>query len=473
MYKLEITKIHCTEKGGDAAHDDLMILVQTDAGPPNRFPLFSSEPMGKGDDYSPGAVYYYSNTAYISIWDRDGALNFCDASDMLGSTWVGATPTNNGVATVRGDQGASYKIYYTVTAQQPAANDNGTSLDAAFIQAINDDLTAWAASSLGQQVISTTDPSDLEDLLKEALLSTAFSKVAAKIKSEEKVKAVSLGVMASAEIFAGITGAFGVAINRSDFQFVGMSSDPDQVTSSIFAGGGFVEGVEDGIQGTLALGIWFEDAGEISGFYVGEEIDVDDGLGVTAVALAGRDDKDDFKDEEGNVVMDKAKVLYVGIDVGIADGTEAEELYYFSGTMSQMPVSQSGDYNHMAILDDLHCHDALSPDNVDEGEKDHVYIEYTVDDEDTVYRYPIWNTIEMAEGGGLDHWTCGNAIKFNNSFTVSLYVGTSSAKNSQAFIQKQTYSKNSFPSDGDLDYSFKDKVGTHKVDYHLHAKLQY
>ncbi|MFK7903507.1 MAG: hypothetical protein AB8B69_00205, partial [Chitinophagales bacterium] len=381
---------------------------------------------------------------------------------------VDAVTNNNGSVTVRGDQGASYTIYYTTTEVQPNEYDSGGPIDSDFIQAVNDDLTEWAKSSLGQEVIATTDPSDLESLLKDALISTAFSKVAAKLQSEEKVKAISLGLMAEAEIFMGISGAFGVAMNRSDFAFVGMGGqDPDDVTSSIFAGGGFVEGVEDGIQGTLAIGIWFEDAGDISGLYVGEEVDIDDGLGITAVALAGKDDKDDFKDEEGNVVMDKAKVLFLGIDVGISDGTEADELYYFSGTMSQEPVSQSGDYNHYAVLDDLHCHDALSTDNANSG-KDHVYIEYKVDNEPTIYRYPIWNTIEMNEKE-LDHWYCGNAIKFNESFTVTLYVGTGSS--SQDKIQSRTYSMSDFTDNTNTYHTFE-KEGLHQVDYYLHAILQ-
>lgn len=468
MYKLEITEIQCIQKGGDADHDDLMILVQTDAGPPSRFPIFGSQPMSNGDTWNPNAVYYYSTSASITLWDRDGALNYCDAADLLGSTWVDAVAHNNRNITVRGDQGASYTIYYTTTEVQPNEYESGGPIDSDFIQVINDELTAWATSSLGEEVIATTDPSDLESLLKDALISTAFSKVAAKLQSEEKVKAISLGLMTEAEIFVGITGAFGVAINRSDFDFVGMGGNADDVTSSIFAGGGFVEGVEDGIQGTLAIGIWFEGAGDISGLYVGEEIDVDDGLGITAVALAGKDDKDDFTDEEGNVVMDKAKVLFLGIDVGISDGTEADELYYFSGTISQEPVSQSGDYNHYAVLDDLHCHDALSTDDANSG-KDHVYIEYMVDDDPIVYRYPIWNTIEMNEEE-LDHWYCGNAIKFNDSFTVKLYVGTGST--SQQLIESKKYNLSDFDDNNDADHSFK-KGGVHQVDYHLHAILQY
>lgn len=463
--KLTITKIHCKSKGGDAEYDDMMILVQTDAGPPVRFPLIGSKQMNTKDaynNYAPNAVYYFSTTAYISIWDRDGALNFCDAADMLGAAWVGSGNANTSV-TVRGDQGASYIIYYNVVQQEESTFSNGSSVDSGLQQAISDDLLDWASTSEGKEVIATSDPKDLEDLLKDALFSTAFSKTAAQLQSMEKIKAISFGLMGQADIFVGIEGSFGVAINRSDFNFIGIDSDPDDVTSSIFAGAGFVEGVEDGIEGTLAIGIWFEDASEISGFYVGEEIDVADGVGITAAAFAGRDDKDEFKDDDGNVLLDKAKVIFLGIDVGIDNGTEADEIYLFSGVMSNLPVSQSGDYNHMAVLDALTCHDALSP---DKNSKDHVYIEYTVDDEDTVYRYPIWNTIEMSETD-LNEWHCGNAIKFNSKFNVKLYVGTGSG--SQMLVNDQDYTIDEFNSNNNVDHHIKGSEGIHDIDYHLHA----
>ncbi len=459
-----ITQIYCHNKGGDAIHDDMMILVQTDAGPPIRFPLFGSHPMQDGDDYYPGSVYYFSTTAYISLWDRDGALNFCDASDMLGATWVSSGNADTFVK-VRGDQGAHYTIYYTITQQEEATFSEGSSLNSDLQKAISEDLLSWAKTSDGQEVIAKTNPSDLEDLLKAALLSKAFSNTAAQLQSMEKIKAISFGLMAQADIFLGIEGSFGVAINRSDFQFIGIDSDPDDVTASIFAGGGFVEGIEDGIEGTLAIGIWFEDAADIGGFYVGEEVDVADGVGVTAAAFAGKDDKDEFKNEEGEVQLEKAKVIFLGIDVGIDDGTEADEIYFFSGTMSNMPVSQSGDYNHMAVLDDLHCKDALSS---DANSKDHVYIEYTVDDDSTVYRYPIWNTFEMAEND-LDHWYCGNAIKFNTKFNVKLYVGTGSANGSQMLVDQMDYTIDQFNVNSNVDNHFKGSEGIHDIDYHLHA----
>ncbi len=467
FYKLEITQIHCHSKGGSAPHDDVMILVQVDAGPPVRYPIFGAHSMKSGDNWQPGSVYYFQTTAYISIWDRDGAMNFCDASDMLGSFWVKGDIGENAV-TVRGDQGANYTIYYNIIEEQLPAANGGTGLEATLVQAISDDLLAWSQTTQGRTAIATSDPSTLQGLLKDALLSTAFSRVGDEIKKELKIKGISLGVMAQADIFIGIEGAFGVALNAADFKFVGVNSDPDQVTASIFAGAGFVEGVEEGIQGTLAIGIWFESVGDIGGIYVGEEMDVDDGVGVTAVAFAGREDKDDMKDEEGALIVEKLKVIFVGIDVGIDDGVEEDELYFFSGVMSRKPVSQSGDYDHIAVLDDLHCHNALS---ASANAKDHVYIEYTVDDDDTVYRYPIWNTIEMSENN-LDHWYCGNAIKFNEKFIVTLKVGTTGEEYSQRTVESREYTIEQFNSSHNVDHSFENNEGIHKIEYHLHAILQ-
>ncbi len=59
MYKLEITSIYCNQKGGDASHDDVMILVQTDASPPSRFPIFSSQGGVHQVEYHLHAILQY------------------------------------------------------------------------------------------------------------------------------------------------------------------------------------------------------------------------------------------------------------------------------------------------------------------------------------------------------------------------------------------------------------------------------
>jgi len=198
-----------------------------------------------------------------------------------------------------------------------------------------------------------------------------------------------------------------------------LPSFPDKC--AIYVRGGVVEDVDAGIQGTLALGFWFEDTSDIGEFYAGAEIDREEGLGVTGIAWARKGDKDDFKTDEG-INLKYAKVIFIGIDVGIDDGVEAEELYVFAGHLEKYPSFQPGVYDNMLVITKIDCEDQHSSD----GFRDDVHFPWTVDEEDQEYRWPYWNDAEMDEDN-IPKIKPGPVMKFNDNATSNCMSPTMSA----------------------------------------------
>lgn len=229
------------------------------------------------------------------------------------------------------------------------------------------------------------------------------------------IKAVSLGIMAEGDLIIGGQAGCGVAMDIKDF---GSSW-------SIYGYGGLDEGVDAGVEIGIVLGFWAIESNDISGTYVGAEVDITDVIGVEGIAYAGKDDKSDFLDDDG-VNLKYAKVIYVGVDVGLEDGVEGEEVEYISWHHEYYATYQVGDdYDYLMSFDHLTC--VNSKDNQDD-----VYFLYTVDGEDTEYRYPIWNEMKMCEEKnegdvGSEHakhvWLCDNMVKFNTKVVVKPYVG--------------------------------------------------
>ncbi len=488
MFKLSITEINCVHVGGSSQDDDVEILVQPDAGPPSKYPVIGSHSMNNGQVFSlsdnpPIPVFYFDHTAAISVWDRDGAFNTFDSADFLGSGYVHQAGSFE--LDMKGNNDAHYKISCVVEEITTAAPPPNNSIPTNLYQAIADDLKDWKASTsiepTLQTVVECTDPEDLEDYLKDILFSAAFTRVKAALADATKVKAFSIGLMAQVEFIGGLEGVFGIAVDRSDFNLIGTSGTQPSV--AIFGGPALVEGVDAGADASLAVGVWFEDTESIRGRYVGAELTVDEDIGLTGAAFANRADKDAFTEDDESINLDKvreqAKVAFLGIDVGFDDGGEGVESYFFSGIIPGSACYQTGTYDHMVNLDQLHCHDALS---MSSGEHDNISIRYKVDDESSWYIYPIWNTFAISE----DDYSrmIGCAIKFNTKFKISLRIATSQANTTieevdpvQTFWYQEDTNDDSkgsyFKDTADVDKSFQDHFGSHQADYHLHAKLRY
>jgi len=483
VFKLLITEINCVHVGGSSNNDDVEILVQCDAGPPSKYPVIGSHSMNSNQvlnlvNNPPTPAFYFDHTAAISVWDRDGAGNTFDAADYLGSGYVHSEGSFE--LDMKGNNGAHYKIGCEVE-EITTAN----AIPADLYQAIADDLKAWKANlsiePTLQTVVECTDPDDLKDYLKDILFSEAFTRVNAALAKATKVKAFSIGLLAQVDFIGGLEGVFGIAIDRSDFSFIGVSGTQPSV--AVFGGPALVEGLDAGADASLAVGVWFEDTDSIRGRYVGAELTIDEEIGVTGAVFASRADEDAFtEDDESNnldKVREQAKVAFVGLDVGFDDGGEGVETYFFSGIIPQSACYQTGTYDHMVNLDELHCHDALS---ISESEHDNIGIKYRVDDESSWCIYPIWNTFAISE----DDYSrmVGCAIKFDTKFEISLHIATSQANVTiEEVTPTQTYwyqedtdddsEGDYFKNTADVDKSFEDHFGSHKAKYHLHAKLRY
>lgn len=459
MYKIEITSVECTSVGGGSEDDDVEIITQADGYGPSKCPIFGSHSMNDSDTWdltndgaNSGQIYYFDNAFSIQLYDRDGAGNFADSADLLFSGLIhypaNHTPPTSPVSGSLSDtwegSGANYTVNYTISwVSAPAVPDNDEPLGDMF-SAIADKLSAWVKSD-GAAIVGETDPQTLEGLLLEALVSEAFQAVGDELRSLTKVKGLSMGVMAQADLCAGVTGAFGVAIARDDFQFVGMGGDKSSLNSAIYAGGGLLEGADVALDGTVAFGIWFEEPADMSGRYVGADADLGDVEDVEGVVYASRsDDDDDLKEnDEYSVtkIREKAKVTFIGLGVGLGGGADVQEAHFFSGALpGNTPCYQSGDYDHMVVIENITCTNTYSaasndqvmlhyyvdsdiPDYTEDGaHKTEQYDAITVPlDVPGQYRYPIWNSREMDDDDDTK-WPAGPAIKFNSELIIDLHA---------------------------------------------------
>ncbi|MEM7269841.1 MAG: hypothetical protein AAF401_11375 [Pseudomonadota bacterium] len=220
-------------------------------------------------------------------------------------------------------------------------------------------------------------------------------------------KAVSIGLTGEAVLLIGVTGAVFYAMDIS-------TSDPKPAA---VVGGGLDIGADGGAQGDIAVGFWRDQTSDITGWYVGEEIDIDDGGGGYEATFE--------KDKELALVL-------IGVGVGFEDGAENSDLYFYSFDFSHSPIYQSGDYDHMIQFHNVTCDN--SKDNMDT-----VFFYYLADDDPTEYRYPAWAGYQMAEadkgdfGNGwtnsdgdeitFNNWGTGEIVKFNSKITIKLNVG--------------------------------------------------
>jgi len=463
MFSIEIQSVTCYEMGGSSKHaDNVEIIVQTDGNGPARFPIVGAQDMDNDtlsswdltvNGTQPGQIYYFDRAVTIQLYDRDGSGNFVDSADPLASFYwaspdVGVDATDD-TLTLRDSTNANdadYEITFHIKASTSVPSPDNGPLPPSLASALQDNLATWANSTAGKEIIAATDPQDLEDLLKEAILSETFSALRTELNSFTKVKGISLGVMANADLCFGITGAFGIALARDDFQLIGMGGDKDDLDSAIYAGGGLLEGADVELDGTLALGIWFVEPKDFSGRCVGVDADIGDVEDVEGVAYAQHSDDDDDElktDGEYDVekIRDAAKVTFVGMGIGIGGGADVQEAHFFAGALSgNTPCYQSGDYNHMAIVTAIRCSETISPisnDNV----MLHYYVDgdcpdYSYDDKLShniyaeigdpgdipgQYRFPIWNSREI-DNDSDTVWPAGPVIKFNTSFHIDLHA---------------------------------------------------
>lgn len=249
--------------------------------------------------------------------------------------------------------------------------------------------------------------------------------------------AVSLGVLAQAVLVLGLSGSAGYVVNV----------DLSNFKSGVYVGGAFDAGIDAGIEGDAVLGFWANSVGDLDGVYVGGEVDIDDGTGLTAAAF-------DHDDDLG--------LIFVGIDLGIDDGFENTDFYFFEFDIGHEPIYQPGDATYLVQFTTMTC--LNSKDNFDT-----VYVEFFQDGGDTAYRFPAWNGNQMCEQGNGPYyeWDLGLIAKFNSSLTVRLHVGD------YTMSKDQTITANDFNGVGGT-YTlppWDDKIGVDEIEYTLEAQL--
>lgn len=104
-------------------------------------------------------------------------------------------------------------------------------------------------------------------------------------------KAISFGLLAQIVLFIGVSGGVGYIKNI----------DPGNSENAIYFGGAFDDGIDAGIEGDICLGFWTNAVDDMSGVYVGGEVDIDDTIGVTVATF--------LQDEE-------PALAFVGVDLG-------------------------------------------------------------------------------------------------------------------------------------------------------------
>lgn len=298
-------------------------------------------------------------------------------------------------------------------AASPADGSGGLdALDPQMLAQAGEALRAWASSPEGRAIVVRArelPPEEAAESLSAAFESPDLGAIIAKILKKVPLKAVSVGLLGQVELIVGIAGSIGYAIDLGNLG----------ETRAIYAGGGLIEGVDLGGEAAVVLGLWAETTSQINGFYVGAGMDITEGVGIDAVAFASKADEDKLDGDDG-INLKYAKMVFVGVDIGLADGVEAEEYYFLTHTMSKYPVYQAGgNYSHMMCFNNLNCLNS-------KDDTDTIFILYTVDADPTIYQYPIWGGIDMKEpkkSKSYSHWVCGNMVRFNNSVTATLHVG--------------------------------------------------
>jgi hypothetical protein len=468
MTKIRIKYIQCLEMTTGFSADDVFMMIQLDGGPPERFPLTSTLQMkpdadehGNGDtskvDFDagddPSPTYYFDKIAYVSVWDDDGPLDFLNEADFLGGFYLlpdqaPEDPDDYLRCYAYGNEGAEYKFGVYLTYEDAPKTEDGEAPDD-LMSAAAQSIVDFTNSADGQELLKLTDPTDLMNSLRSALDSSAFRTLVSTAQEYDPVKAVSLGALGQVELFVGVQGLFGVATDIEGF--------PDDW--ALFCGGGTDEGIDGDLDGSLALGLWFQSTEEIGGYYVGAEVEVDDIVGAEAVAYAGAADKDGFMG--GNPVeLDYAKVIFLGVDLGLGGGVEGVETYFVAGSFGgndNDPCFQTGDYDNMVVLTQIKCEEKSSFIGTDE-----VRLRWFVDGEtDQEYQFPIWNTLEM-DDDDKDKFVCGAVVKCNETFNVRFSVDGS-------VIETQEYKISNFTKDN--DYTVTHALKGDGAKYELTAQL--
>lgn len=236
-------------------------------------------------------------------------------------------------------------------------------------------------------------------------------------------KALSLGLMGQAVLFLGLSGSVGYAVDVD-------LTNPD---TGIYAGGAVDVGIDAGVEGEICLGFWRESVADLAGTYVGAEVDIDDLTGIVVAT---------FEND------DEIGLVFVGVDLGIDDGIENTDFYFFEFDTGEAPIYQPGQSNCLVQLQGMVCTNS-------KNDYDEIYIEFLADSDSTVYRFPAWDSYQMCEAdrnANLANWSVGLIIKFDSSFTLRLHVGDQTLDDLKISRSNYTGVNQSYPATWDTSH---------------------
>ena len=333
-------------------------------------------------------------------------------------------------------------------------------------------LAAWKVSPEGEAFLERAKTCNLSEfqLMAHQVLTGPYFQRTLQMTTEEDSgyslsdivpKSISLGLMGQVILGIGVAGSIGYAVDLpsitgtakdliEDYQDGTISPPTTQLETCIYFGGAVIDGADAGVEADVVVGFWTEATSDIGGFYAGVEVDVADGLGVTAAGL----------EHKGELA-----VAFVGVDVGFDDGGEEDNYLFYTVSTSHDPVYQTAEKTYMVLLGDLVC-------NNSKGNYDGVHLTYTVDGEDTEYRYPAWDKFAMAEEKNdptYNSWGLGCAIKFDNYFSITLRLDGYNASPvdiySGHFNNRVDNTNYPFNIDDDIG------IGINKISYTVNAKM--
>ena len=311
-----------------------------------------------------------------------------------------------------------------LTLPEPAPRDGRAEheteqrLHPAVQQAAHEALAGFRASPEHAALIADLPAMNLHQLrfrLQALLEGPHFEPLFATIRSAAELdidptdmipKAISLGAMVQGVLVVGLSGSVGYVTDI----------DLKNGNSGIYVGGAIDIGAEAGLELAACLGFWRNPVDKLKGTYVGEEVDIDDGLGLDEAAFTNDDE---------------LALIFIGFDLGLDDGMENTDYYFFEFDPSAPPIYQPGNATYLVQLWSMQCENS-------KDDWDTIYFEFLQDDDSTVYRFPAWDGYAMCQPDNTDNpipgatrntinpcsnWSVGLVIKFNSSFKLRLHIG--------------------------------------------------
>jgi hypothetical protein len=286
------------------------------------------------------------------------------------------------------------------TAAQSPKAATASPAEAALVQEAQQAFAAWLATPDGEFCKALMRAGNYEPVV-EALQALANGSAFARTRELATVsidpldyEAFSLGMVVQADIILGI------------YASAGYICDFDNIsgTSSVYICGAISGGFDIGADVGGQVGFWKKSVAQVDGFYIGGEVIIDDGPGLSALGLFNLLSDEDYQ------------ALLIDAEGGFNDGVDGLAFGMLSYGRDTGPVVQK-QASHFLILGTLTCI------NQRESGHDEVYLKFTADN-GTTFRYPTNKYYSMSDDSGdYNTWNLGRSVWFDSKVKVDLFDG--------------------------------------------------